>query len=224
MLGQALIDGDFETQMSILMDEVLRPGDTFIDIGANEGYFSVLAGLCGCRVYCIEPQTRIHEILERNFLLNGLESRIKIYPVALAARAGQVRLYLRPVSISGSSGVFRTGRFGWNSELVRAMTLDQIFQEERIGSARLIKMDCEGSEHDVIAGAAKVLQDGLVDVLALEFHPSVTPDAADACRRTHEKLLRYGYELANWNGQTIYHRRDLELDIGRMEARLGRVR
>ena len=97
-------------------------------------------------------------------------------------------------------------------------------RRESIGNARFIKMDCEGSEHNVIAGAANVLQDGLVDVLALEFHPSVTPDAADACRRTHDKLLRYGYELANWNGQTIYYRRGLEFDLGRMEARLGRVR
>src|SRR5689334_3404918 len=77
--------GVYEPGMTFLLKALLRPSDVFIDVGGNEGYFSVLAaGLVGSEgtVHCIEPQRRLREVLLRNFDLNS--ASVKLHQCAIA--------------------------------------------------------------------------------------------------------------------------------------------
>jgi hypothetical protein len=61
-------DGVYEPQLTSLVGQILRPGDVFVDVGGNEGYFSVVAAACAGdgHVYCIEPQSRLLPIIAAN--------------------------------------------------------------------------------------------------------------------------------------------------------------
>ena len=86
-LGRFLLfEGAYEEPVARMFRRILRPGDTFLDIGANEGYFSILAGhLAGGngRVHAFEPQSRLQRVVKRNFTLNGMANSARVHRCAL---------------------------------------------------------------------------------------------------------------------------------------------
>ena len=73
-LGYQLTHGEYEPAMTAVLGRYLKQGDVFVDLGANEGYFSVIAsplvGSAG-RVIAIEPQSRLQNTIQENLALNG---------------------------------------------------------------------------------------------------------------------------------------------------------
>lgn len=203
---QILVEGVYEPQMTKLLESVLRPSDVFVDVGANEGYFSILAAslVRNGRVHCVEPQSRLQPVLRENIRLNSAGS-VVVHPIVLSDRPGEVDLYLRPSTNTGASGLYRVGKIGLAREKVVATTLDLLFQENRIEKARLVKIDCEGAEGAVIAGGQRVLGRQAIDFIAMEYHPSIGSDGRETCRKIHESLLGFGYVLTQIHGQCIYH-------------------
>jgi FkbM family methyltransferase len=212
IFGQHLLsEGVHEAQMTRLVQTVLRPLDVFVDLGANEGYFSVLASrlVAGGRVYCIEPQSRLRPILLENFRINA--AAVALVPAAIAAERGEVDLFLRPSTNSGASSLFRHWRLGWARQRVQATTLDSFFADNQIDRARLLKMDCEGAEPLVVQGGKTVLQEHRIDFLAVEFHRSIT--GAEKSVWTHRQLTEHGYILSSAGGHWVYHLPGLEEDL-----------
>jgi FkbM family methyltransferase len=216
-----LSQGAYEPTMSRLVELSLGDGDTFVDAGAHEGFFSLLAAhhSSGVRVYAIEPQTRLQRVLRDNISLNRFEQRIRLIRVALSDSTGTATLRLKPMMHSGSSGMFQTGVLPGGTEEVETTTIDQIVQDQRLSRIRLLKIDVEGAEHAVIRGAERTLSNQQVDILALEYHPSVGP-GQNACELTHRRLLGYGYQLTEVHGQTIYHLREHSAVIARLQLDL----
>ena len=203
---QLLSRGSYEPTMTRLLELCLRSGDTFIDAGANEGYFSMLAAyyMSSGRVYAIEPQARLQPILRRNISINHFDQCVRRMNVALSDSPGTATLSLKPMMYSGASGMFRTGVMPGLTEVVETTTIDEIVETEELSRIRLLKIDVEGAEHLVVKGAEQTLRERLVDILALEYHPGVGNDP-DACSQTHARLLEHGYQLTEVGGQTIYH-------------------
>jgi FkbM family methyltransferase len=194
--------GVYEPQMTALLDVVLRPSDVFVDLGGNEGYFSVLAAsIVGPgQTHCVEPQRRMRDVLRTNFELNG--SHVAYHPCALSDKVGELKVFLRPSTNTGASSIFPK-RIGSAAEVVPCTTLDRFFEQQSIERARLIKMDCEGAEPCIIAGAGQVIAAQRVDFIALEYHPHICGRAR--CGEAHSALVRAGYEMTDLNGQSIYH-------------------
>lgn len=214
-------EGVYEPQMTRLLETVLRPGDLFIDVGGNEGYFAILAAtlVAQGKVHCIEPQSRLQPILRENIRLNSAYS-VTVHQVALSDKAGEVELFLRPSTNTGASSLFRHWRIGWTRERVRATTLDSFFQDNALRRARLLKVDCEGAEGLVIAGGRQVLGQQAVDFVALEYHPTIIGVAR--CLETHKALRSWGYVLTKVHGQCIYHLPGLEAALQPLgELRVG---
>jgi hypothetical protein len=96
-LGRQLLeDGDYEPEMALILENYLSSGAVFLDLGANEGYFTVVASrLCGAsgQVYAVEPQGRCVKVIQENCRLNGC-ANVTILPVAVSDQAGQITLYL----------------------------------------------------------------------------------------------------------------------------------
>jgi FkbM family methyltransferase len=134
--------------------ELMKAHDAVLDIGANVGFYSCLAASRGMHTIAIEPSARNLTFLYRNLWENRL-SKVEIFPVGLAGHCGLGRIY----GFGGISSFVR----GWaqaggrQSSLVPLTTLDTIaagrFQNQKL----LIKMDVEGFELDVLAGALKTL-------------------------------------------------------------------
>jgi FkbM family methyltransferase len=157
----------------MLLLHLLRPGDLFLDIGANVGSYTVLAsGVRGATTWAFEPDPDTLRALQRNIDLNGLGSRAVVHATALGETDGEVAF------TRGLDTVNRVAAEGdANVRRVPVRRLDGL-----IGTAKplMIKMDVEGHEPAVVRGAQELLgRDGL-NVLALE---TVTPEIEAAVER-----------------------------------------
>jgi FkbM family methyltransferase len=132
-----------------LSTQPLRPGDTFVDIGANFGLFSVIAaqkvGPAG-RVVAIEPLPELVERLRFNISINGFEN-VSIFPVAVGERAGDAVLYVSDSSRAESSVVNPDGK---NSVAVPMMPLLQVVENAKLSRIDAMKIDVEGYEDRVL--------------------------------------------------------------------------
>jgi len=205
----ATSSGGYEPQMSALVKGLLRPGDVFVDIGANEGYFSTLASklVSDGRVFAVEPQGRLIPVIEENLRLNGARNAT-VSRLALAERNGTATIHLQASTNTGFSGLFNPGRRGTGTETVPTMTLDDYFAQNRIGRVRLMKVDCEGGEKLVLEGGRETLRSKCIEVLAWEYHPLVLTE--EEIGVMDQFLRECGYSFLNLEGQTLYCLPELE--------------
>lgn len=200
----------YEPSLSELIVSVLRPGDTFVDAGANEGYFSMLGAreVTGGRVIAIEPQTRLIPVIEENIRLNG-EKTVSIFHVALSDRKGEVKLYLAPDTNTGASAFHRHWRFGGTVETVSTITLDELLDAEGAEKVRLLKIDCEGAELDILGGARHSLSRQRFEFISVDFHPGIVGN--EVPRQIDRILREHGYGLSRTaSGIWVYHLLGLE--------------
>ncbi|MBW4646745.1 MAG: FkbM family methyltransferase [Goleter apudmare HA4340-LM2] len=209
---ELLREGVYESQMTQILELLLKPGDVFVDVGGNEGYFSVIASslVQHGKVHCIEPQSRLQQIIQENIRLNSAHSIIT-HPIALSDQKGEVTLFLRPSTNTGSSSFFRYWKIGYTQEIVPTTTLDIFFKENSIKQVRLVKVDCEGAEYLAIAGGHNILREKYIDFLAIEYHPLIC--GVKRCLEIHQKLKDFGYVLTKIHGQCLYHLPGLDKEL-----------
>jgi FkbM family methyltransferase len=150
------LTGQWEPYLTAYVRRRLRPGDVFVDIGANIGYYSLLASrLVGGsgRVYSVEASTSIYSALLRNIELNGCENIVPINAAASDA-AGELVIWLADERNRGRSTTVAelAATEGMKREsTVRADTIDRLVGPEVLRRARLVKIDVEGAERTVLA-------------------------------------------------------------------------
>lgn len=126
-------------------------GKTILDIGANIGAFAVLAGRAGCRsLVAVEPSLEAYEVLCQNLQNNGLEGVCQpILGAVCAVEAEQVDF---PVASSPMNSLENLP-LEQPVAKVPALTLKGILEEYFPDGLDLLKMDCEGAEHRIVAEA-----------------------------------------------------------------------
>jgi FkbM family methyltransferase len=196
--GQELaIHGIYDPATLAVLKSVLRSGDTFIDIGANEGYFSVIAApLVGPkgRVIVVEPQARLAPVLARNFELNGCR-QATIVNTVVSDHIGRGEIFLTPDVNSGASGMAARTRYPLQTQRVATTTLRDLFETSRISGRVVIKMDIEGWEHEAILGSPLLFQEGRITALVLEHHGSLIAGRGLDAAAVPQFLTRCGYRL-----------------------------
>jgi FkbM family methyltransferase len=134
------------------LGDLIEPGSSVIDVGANIGFFSVKFGHWvgqGGRVIAIEPEARNVDSLRRRVQGAGLDATVECVQAVAAAQPGELRLAVNP-SHPGDHQIAAEG------EPVRAVTLDELTEGEK-RRVSLIKVDVQGAEAMVLAGARAVL-------------------------------------------------------------------
>jgi len=168
-IGPHLSQGEYEPAVLAVLRSRLRPGDTFVDVGASFGYFSTQIGRhVGPRgsVIAFEPGPQNHSLLLLNLAANGVVSA-EVHQMALSNKPG-----LLAYSRSGANGV--VSPFGGdprelsNHDLVQASTLDRELGGRNVHA---IKIDVEGAEGLVLLGARSVLRSSSPTVV-FEFSPA----------------------------------------------------
>lgn len=151
---------EWEPDLTRFIAGRLRDGDVFVDVGANVGYYSMLAAECvgdTGRVVAIEASPPVFADLERHVARNGLSGRIRTENKAAAAESGTLSIFSGPVHNVGASTTL--DRHGTESveSVVESQPLSKLLSAEEVGSIRLIKIDVEGAEPDVLAGMADLI-------------------------------------------------------------------
>lgn len=150
----------FEPEVRKTFIEIAERGVNVIDIGANIGYYTLMAAsLIGeaHQVYAFEPQPRVAEKLRRNVALNHL-SNVSVFQYALSDSEDQVTFYIPTDGMDAHGSLAPNGRFEVKEEVtVVARPLDVVLDELGNPSIGLIKMDAEGAELMIFRGAPKLL-------------------------------------------------------------------
>jgi len=181
--------GSAEPSVQRFIAQELSSGDTFYDIGANVGFFTVIAarrvGPAG-RVVAFEPVHSNAALLRRNLAANAFENA-EIVEAAVGDRSGSVP-FLSRTAVDGK--VHPRG-----DTQVRMVRLDDL----DLPAPDLVKIDAEGAEFDVLRGARALIERHRPTIVC-ELHRTVT--AADAARQVEECLPRYRAEvLENFVGE-----------------------
>lgn len=144
---------DYERFESDFVRENLKPGDVFFDIGANIGWFTLLAstvvGQQG-RIHAFEPRSDISGYLAKTIELNHLAAMVALYPFGLCDSVKEARLAWDPHSGNLGGSFVAAGDIpsSLKSEAIMLRRLDDL----AIPHVDLIKMDVEGAEFLVLRG------------------------------------------------------------------------
>ena len=195
---------DLEATERRLLHCLLRPGDVFVDVGANFGLYTVeasaLVGPSGA-VLAFEPAANAYDDLRHNIAIGDLDN-VDARQIALSHSEGPAILK-----------VSRDGRDAWNTlgeslhgsahelESITTTTLDTILATQ-VPPLRptMVKIDVEGWEHQVLKGAEKLLDRDDAPVLQVEFAPAYFVANRLDIAVLRDEITRYGYSLFHPTG------------------------
>ena len=171
------VTGAWEAHVTRVFSRLLSPGDVCIDVGAHVGYYTLLASrLVGPRghVYAFEPASAAYAELRRNLELNGVWN-VTALNVAAGAADGRGVLYDGPPHNAGRASmqepVNMSDDLEARSSEVEVMRVASVIAPEHHSRVRLIKIDVEGFEFDVLRGLEALLDAGAQPAMLMELHP-----------------------------------------------------
>jgi len=181
---------------------VIEPGATVVDIGANIGCFSIWAAQKASRVIACEPHPDNLEILRRNAAINRT-TNLEIIPCAISGVSGKSELFF-PENDTFFGRYSLQNRRGTPSVEVTCLTLEDLLLQTHVTSIDLMKIDCEGSEYEILyATAGRTLSQ--IQQIILECH--TIPDRPHWCQTDLARFLEgQGFEVVH-NASLLYAKR-----------------
>jgi FkbM family methyltransferase len=166
--------GVWEPNLNSFLQVRLKPGDVFVDVGANIGYFTLVGSAAvreTGRVVSIEASPTVGTKLVRNIEANAC-SNVRFVHEAVFRDEREITLYLPPASNIGSGSTTADPSGSAETLTVRARPLASILTEFELTRLRAIKIDIEGGEMDALLGLLPILDrvSGELDVI-LEISP-----------------------------------------------------
>ena len=179
------------SDMAFMM-HYLRPGDLFVDVGANAGSYTVLAAAeCGANVMAFEPVPETFYWLKKNIQLNGIEQLVDARQVAIAAEKGQAFFTTNLDAQNHFSD-----RANTDSMQVEVKTLDDVLDGL---SPNCIKIDVEGFEAGVFIGGQATMRSDCLKVVVLETRPETQIKVDGEWITIHQWMLHLGFEAGSYN-------------------------
>jgi len=210
--------GTYETHIIALIKKFLRPGDVFVDVGANIGYISAIAlGVLGKsgQVHSFEPVPQYFNRLKKIAELNK-EYDIVVNQCALSDRAGTAK-----IDISNCQNI------GWNTMVpdfmhkdtaketieIETCTLDRYTKEKELKKIALIKIDTEGFEFPVLMGLKSYFEENAHrPVIICEIAPASYPLLGYSLKQLSEYMEKYGYRAFDAVNN------DVEIDLSLLKS------
>jgi FkbM family methyltransferase len=202
-LDSLAVTGEYETETVDCMLELLRPGDFVVDLGANIGILTLVAGQAvgpTGRVFAFEPTPATVRLLRQNIQTNGLADITTIVETAVSAKPGRATFALFEQARANSFAL--ASDVGASLLEVEVTSLDAYF--ERLGWPKiaLVKMDVEGQESNVFRGMTELARRNPAMCVIFEYHSGQLArtqtdgrDLIDAARHagfdTFEVLFRH---------------------------------
>ncbi|MGA2237810.1 MAG: FkbM family methyltransferase [Candidatus Bathyarchaeia archaeon] len=195
-----------EKSTTDLFRSIVREGDVVVDLGANIGYFTMLAAkLVGKRgrVYAFEPEPRNYRYLLSNIELNGYDNVIAIHK-AVSDRSGKVKLFMCPYdtghhTINKYDGIqaYRPTFVDEKKEFIEVdqISLDEFFQGV-MTPVNVIKMDIEGAEMLALSGMSQLIEKNDTLSMLVEFFPLLISKMGQSPEEFIRRILEdFGFEV-----------------------------
>jgi FkbM family methyltransferase len=192
----------YERELAYL-ENALSPGQTFIDVGANLGIYTLVAskivGPSG-RVIAFEPSSQSFSLLKSNITLNGF-TNVQVYPTAVSDKIGKAFLYNGPDPAQNSLG--RHLRLEPKGEEVVTQPLDSALSQAPVERVHVIKIDVEGAEELVLRGADNVVT-AHHPVIIFEINHEASTRLGLSPLGARDLLNRLGYRFGSIRGNAVH--------------------
>jgi len=180
-----------------LIRGALSPGENFWDIGANIGYFTLLAAAAlnnTGRIVAFEPGQTAFQRLQENIGLNNFRN-ITAVNLAASNSAGEARLYLATEIADTGANLYQRGEDRTQCEIIQTIPLDIFLNQEQLPPPQFIKIDVEGAELAVLQGATNILSE-FSPLLLLEMEEKTLRAAGTDKTAIQNWLSPLGYQGA----------------------------
>jgi FkbM family methyltransferase len=188
--------GYWEPETVAFLERWLRPGMTVVDAGAHVGQHAMVASGClgpAGRVHAFEPNPELYEVLRRNLDRAGC-ANVEAHALALGRSHEARPFYLHPVDNLGASSL-RASRRECRAVGVQVTTLDAYLAAHDVPRVDLLKVDVEGAERDLLAGAARTLEANPDVVVVMEFLRANARRFGHTLEDLERDLLAQGFRL-----------------------------
>jgi FkbM family methyltransferase len=153
--GQYTSLGLYEYEEQAFVADVIRAGDVAVDVGAFAGSYTIPLAACGATVHAFEPASAARAHLERNVAGNDFSDRVHVYPWALGASSRQARM---TTSYASGNRIVDAETDDAGTTTVEVVSLDSWSEDLDLEGLLLIKIDAEGTDERVLAGAHALLR------------------------------------------------------------------
>lgn len=186
--------GYYEKNTIRLWQSLIQKEAVVMDIGANIGYYSVIAARKAVdgMVYAFEPSSAIRRRLLDNIAVNGLRN-IEAVAAAVGAPAGAQPFFVSGPDNTGMSGLRQAENFSGMTEMVTVVSFDEWVAEKNISRVDFIKMDIEGAEADALHSMKQTLQ-RRQPVLFIEIREHLLRQFGHPPAGIYEFLFSLGYK------------------------------
>lgn len=194
---QIFLDKVYEPHITMFLEKNLSKGSTFFDIGANVGYYSILASKLvgkGGHVFAFEPEAKNFESLKNNILLNNCKN-ITPFKKAIANQSGKSKLHIHPSNEGGHSIEQLEGSLDYQQ--VETISFDA-FQKELFvdnASSVVIKIDVEGFELEVLKG--------MKSNLIRNDAPTIVCEVSRHTKEVFDLVRSCGYKIYSFDNREI---------------------
>jgi FkbM family methyltransferase len=213
--------GVWEPHLSAFIEGRLAPGDVFVDVGANSGWYTLLGSRCvgaGGNVIAVEPSSLIAERLERQLTRNAL-TNVRVIQEAVSDHVGRVAVELGPAE---HIGLTRALRDSVEEASVPCRPLPHMIDSDEWRRIRMIKIDVEGAEFAAVRGLSgrlSALPDTAEVVVEVGPERAQTASDVDQLFSTFQKAGYSGYAIPNKYGVRDYLEYAPIRALPRVEAR-----
>jgi len=213
ILGRDVAEtGTFEPETIEIFRSEVGPGDRVLDIGANEGFFSAMAGrLVGEAgfVASVEPQYRLRDLVEINMRANDVAA-FRVFNAAVGGDEGAIgELNLYPAINSGATSLVRRARFMRTTQPTTFVSVETILRKCAVDRFDFVKVDTEGFEAEVVDALLPSIEAGRIGKLLVDYHQRILDDRGIDPKAIHRKVLDAGMtpragEPRGFSGYVLY--------------------
>ena len=201
-LGKILTDDElYEKDTCYMINKYIKKDSIFFDIGANEGFFSLVASkkIITGKIYCFEPQKNLLKIIEKNLLKNNFKNFF-LLDFGIGESEYFTNLNVFQDTNTGASSILKKHFLNTKKTKIKIKSLDHFVSEERLyDQIDLVKIDIEGYEIQAIKGMENLLKEKKINTLLIDYHMHIVNNKV---RLEHEKLiLSFGYKKIKTNDQ-----------------------
>jgi FkbM family methyltransferase len=195
--------GHYEPEVESFLSANLKPGDCFIDIGANLGYFTLLArslvGIEG-RVYAFEPDAWNFARLEANLKLNDFDDTVLAFRLAIAAHDGEMDFWIAGPTNRGLSSGRTLQEVDAHRTVTECARLDSKLSE--LAPVKVVKLDIEGGEYKALIGMTQLLERDKPFVL-YESTDQFLQEMGSSSEQVLAFLVKRGYSIYKFGTQGL---------------------